>query len=96
MISFGSQYSTDKTEPAKWGVGCWEYLMMSSNLVGLADLAGPHCLALLVLGCIFSFINSSCTCLCFWKRICIDALLPSQQFFIHVQTISCLPGLNEY
>ena len=28
--------------------------------------------------------------------VCVDALHPSQQFFSHVRTISCLPGLNQY
>ena len=28
--------------------------------------------------------------------VCVDALSPSQQFFSHVGTISCLPGLNWY
>ena len=27
---------------------------------------------------------------------CVDALHPSQSFFSHVGTISCLPGLNQY
>ena len=36
------------------------YLILSSNLVGFADLAGPHCRAVPDLGLIFSFIWSSC------------------------------------
>ena len=28
--------------------------------------------------------------------VCFDALHPSQQFFSHARTISCLPGLNQY
>ena len=28
-------------------------------------------------------------------NVCFDALRPSQQFFSHVRTISCLPGLNQ-
>ena len=33
-----------------------------------------------------------------WKVVfvCIDASHPSQQFFSHVRTNSCLPGLNPY
>ena len=27
---------------------------------------------------------------------CVDALHPSPQFYRHVLTFSCLPGLNEY
>ena len=32
------------------------------------------------------------------ENVCFayDALCPSQQFFSHVRTISCLPGLNLY
>ena len=28
--------------------------------------------------------------------VCVDALRPSQQYFSHVKTISCFPGLNQY
>ena len=28
--------------------------------------------------------------------VCFDALQPSQQFFSHVRSLSCLPGLNQY
>ena len=28
--------------------------------------------------------------------VCVDALHPRQQFFSHVRTFSCLPGLNRY
>ena len=31
----------------------------------------------------------------FWF-VCVDALRPSQQFFSHVVTFSCLHGLNQY
>ena len=30
------------------------------------------------------------------NNICLDALCPSQEFFSHVTTISCLPGFNQY
>ena len=29
-----------------------------------------------------------------FSKVCFDDLHPSQQFFIHFGTISCLPGLN--
>ena len=28
--------------------------------------------------------------------VCVDTLNPSQQFFIHVRTISGIPGMKEY
>ena len=27
--------------------------------------------------------------------VCVDDLRPSQQFFSHVRTFSCIPGLNQ-
>ena len=28
--------------------------------------------------------------------VCFGVLHPNQEFFAHVRTISCLPGLNQY
>ena len=32
----------------------------------------------------------------YYMLVCVDALHSSKQFFSHVGTISCLPGLSQY
>ena len=77
------------------------YRLISVFKVDVSDcIAHIMCLQVLLFGLFYVPIIASChEKILIWgivAFVCYDTLCPSQQFFSHVETIFCLPGVNQY